>query len=107
METNLPGRLRNTSLPHGRGLLPLFDAVTNSIQSIEEAGLSSSAGMISVEIMRKARTGQFEFEEEQKKGGPDGTEDIIGFKVTDNGVGFNDANMKSALLSDLWAGVRE
>jgi hypothetical protein len=95
MGTNLRGRLRNTSLPYGRGLLPLFDGVINSIQSIEEAGLSSNGGRITVEIVRKAKTGQFEFEGEQKKRGPDACEDIVGFKVTDNGIGFNDANLES------------
>ena len=39
METNLQGRLRNTSLPYNQGLLPLFEAVINSIHSIEETGV--------------------------------------------------------------------
>jgi len=95
METNFPGRLRNTSLPYNRGLLPVFDAVVNSIHSIEEAGLSSQNGTITVEILRKVTTRQFDFDEEQKKRGPDACEDIISFKVIDNGIGFNDANMKS------------
>ncbi|MCY4290542.1 MAG: hypothetical protein OXC72_02130 [Roseovarius sp.] len=36
MKENLNGRLRNASLPINHGLLPLFDAVVNSIHSIEE-----------------------------------------------------------------------
>jgi len=32
MQTNLSGRLRNTSLPITSGLLPLFEAVVNGIQ---------------------------------------------------------------------------
>jgi len=36
MKTNLSGRLRNTSLPASHGLMPLFEAVVNSIHSIEE-----------------------------------------------------------------------
>ncbi len=95
METNLHGRLRNTSLPYSRGLLPVFDAVVNAIHSIEEAGLSPNEATITVEIFRKVTTGQFDFDEEQRKRGPDACEDIIGFKVIDNGIGFNDANMKS------------
>lgn len=95
METNLHGRLRNTSLPYGRGLLPVFDAVVNSIHSLEEAWLSPNDGTITVQILRKVTTRQFDFEGAQKKRGPDACEDIIGFEVIDNGIGFNDANMKS------------
>ena len=36
LQTNLKGRLRNTSLPKNHGLMPVFEAVVNSIHSIEE-----------------------------------------------------------------------
>lgn len=36
LQTNLKGRLRNTSLPKSHGLMPVFEAVVNSIHSIEE-----------------------------------------------------------------------
>ena len=36
MESNLKGRLRNTNLPKSNALLPLFEAVVNSIHSIDE-----------------------------------------------------------------------
>ena len=39
--TNLKGRLRNTDLPKSHGLMPLFEAVVNSIESIEEDDHSS------------------------------------------------------------------
>lgn len=55
METNLQGRLRNTSLPYNHGLLPMFEAVVNSIHSIEEAGLALHDGNITVEIIRDAQ----------------------------------------------------
>ncbi len=99
METNLQGRLRNTSLPYSNGLLPLFEAVANSIHSIEEAELSSNSGTISVEILRDTQA-QFDFEKNQKKPGPEASGDIIGFKIIDNGIGFNDVNMKSFLTLD-------
>ncbi|MGR3316921.1 MAG: ATP-binding protein [Candidatus Anammoxibacter sp.] len=94
METNLHGRLRNTSLPYSRGLMPLFDAVVNSIHSIEEAGLSLASGNITIEILRSTQT-QFDFESGKKSREPDIREDIVGFKITDNGIGFDDVNMKS------------
>lgn len=93
MDTNLQGRLRNTSLPLSGGLLPLFEAVVNSIHSIEEAGLSSTSGRISIEIMRSAQT-QLDFGDRGKRG-PEPIGDITGFKIVDNGIGFTDANMVS------------
>ena len=99
METNLLGRLRNTSLPYNHGLLPLFEAVINSIHSIEEAGLASKNGSITVEIIRDKQQ-DIDFDGGEKKHGPDACKDIIGFKVTDNGVGFTNPNMKSFLTLD-------
>lgn len=99
METNLQGRLRNTSLPYNHGLLPLFEAVVNSIHSIEEAGLSSSSGNITVEIIRNTQQA-FDFGGSSKKRGPDAYKDILGFKITDNGIGFTEPNIKSFLTLD-------
>lgn len=45
LQTNLKGRLRNTSLPKSHGLMPVFEAVVNSIHSIEEKG-NSDTGMV-------------------------------------------------------------
>lgn len=56
MESYLQGRLRNTPLPLGHGLLPLFEAVVNSIHSIEERGNSGSAGSIEIEVLRSPQT---------------------------------------------------
>jgi hypothetical protein len=97
LETNLPGRLRNTTLHYSNGLLPLFEAVANSIHSIEEAGLAPDKGQISVDILRDT---QSHFDFETKKPGPDPCGNILGFKITDNGIGFNETNMKSFLTLD-------
>src|SRR3954470_12912543 len=89
LQTNLAGRLRNTSLPLSSGLLPLFEAVVNAIHGIEETG--EQKGKIRVEILRKETTDEFRnFDEKSRK-----FDDIIGFKITDNGIGFTDENMKS------------
>lgn len=95
MQTNLGGRLRNTSLPLTAGLLPLFEAVVNSIHGIEEAGLSPETGRIVIEVLRKPKQERLQLERAEKKAGPAVHEDIVGFKVTDNGIGFTDANMQS------------
>ncbi len=99
MVTNLDGRLRNTALPLNQGLLPMFDAVINSIHAIEEAQLSTEAGRITVEIMRDPQQLLGDISNPKKRG-PDACKDIIGFKIIDNGIGFTDANMESFLTLD-------
>lgn len=94
MPTNLGGRLRNTPLPLTSGLLPLFEAVVNSIHAIEEAGISTVDGRIAITILRKAKQGSFDLNDSKKKG-PDALEDVVGFKIEDNGIGFTDENMAS------------
>jgi len=94
LATNLKGRLRNTDLPKSHGLMPLFEAVVNSIQSIEEAGIEASKGEIVVEVQRDIQAA-LSFEGKTGKRGPDPTAKIHGFKVIDNGSGFNEANYKS------------
>ncbi|MBN1125184.1 MAG: sensor histidine kinase [Sedimentisphaerales bacterium] len=94
MVTNLHGRLRNTSLTYNHGLLPVFEAVINSIHAIEERKLSTNQGKIAIEIIRDKQQ-DIEFEPDDKKRGPDPCKGIIGFKITDNGIGFTDPNMES------------
>lgn len=86
LQTNLKGRLRNTSLPKSHGLMPVFEAVVNSIHSIEEKD-NASSGKI---ILRVNRATQGALELDAKSLPP-----IIGFTISDNGCGFDDANFKS------------
>ena len=46
MNTFLAGRLRNTPLPRTHGLLPLFEAVVNSIQAVSTVTQSGGIGEI-------------------------------------------------------------
>lgn len=89
MQTNLHGRLRNTSLSYHHGHLPVFEAVVNSIHSIEELNNNSSIGKIILEINRIPQSSLDLSKNEEHK------EDITGFKIIDNGIGFNDDNMES------------
>jgi hypothetical protein len=88
LATNLSGRLRNTNLPNSHGLLPLFEAVVNSLHAIEDAGLPPGEGRIIISIMRN---------DQQTIPGLNiqDPQIIVGFKICDNGVGFNDTNMQS------------
>lgn len=94
MPTNLGGRLRNTPLPLTSGLLPLFEAVVNSIHAIEEAGIPTSEGRITIAILRTQKQGSLNLSDSKKRG-PDAHEDIVGFRIEDNGIGFTDDNMAS------------
>lgn len=90
--TNLANRIKHTSLPKSAGLMPLFEAVVNSIHSIEEAGVECANGNIVVEILRNS---QSSLNIGTEGPGRDALNDIVGFNVTDNGIGFDDVNMVS------------
>ena len=94
MITNLKGRLRNTNLPKTNGLLPLFEAVVNSIHSIEERTSNMTQGFIKVEIIRDPQE-RLQLDIDDKKRGPEAVANVIGFKIYDDGVGFTDKNMES------------
>lgn len=86
LQTNLKGRLRNTSLPKNHGLMPVFEAVVNSIHSIEEMN-NLPDGKITLRINRAT---QVNLDLDIKSQPP-----IIGFTIIDNGCGFNEINVKS------------
>lgn len=94
VNTHLPGRLRNTPLPFTHSLMPLFEAVVNSIHAIAEANLSTNQGKITIEIIRETQS-NLQLDREKTKRGAPPQEPIAGFKITDNGTGFNDKNMMS------------
>ena len=91
MESSLLGQVRNFSLPKKNGLIPLFEAVVNSIHAIEDrfslASDISELGEITVHIFREAEQNGLDFGPGRK---PERA--ITGFSVTDNGIGFDSAN---------------
>jgi len=89
MKTDMEGRIKNTDLPAYKPLLPLYEAIINALQAIEDN--KKKDGLITIEIFREETL----IEEEGKRLG-----DITMFIVTDNGIGFNDANFNSFLTSD-------
>lgn len=86
LQTNLRGRLRNTTLPRNQGLMPVFEAVVNSIHSIEEKG-NIHSGRIILTIIREPQS------EIDISNGSAPT--VLGFRIEDNGCGFNDINFNS------------
>nr|VFK51705.1 MAG: hypothetical protein BECKTUN1418D_GA0071000_101021 [Candidatus Kentron sp. TUN]VFK52295.1 MAG: hypothetical protein BECKTUN1418F_GA0071002_10073 [Candidatus Kentron sp. TUN]VFK52720.1 MAG: hypothetical protein BECKTUN1418E_GA0071001_10093 [Candidatus Kentron sp. TUN] len=85
LHTNLQGRLRNTHLSKNHGLQPVFETVVNSIHALEERGNLADGGTISLRIQRNP----------QEELDSNRTKDIDAFIVEDNGIGFNEDNMRS------------
>ena len=75
MKTDVTGRVKNTVLPSNKPLLPLYEALVNSIQAIEDA--AEKNGQIKVIILRNNQL----FGAQQPELG-----EISGFEVIDNGV---------------------
>jgi hypothetical protein len=93
MNTFLAGRLRNTPLPRTHGLLPLFEAVVNSIEAVAAAKPPVGSAEIVIEIERPPQQ-MLPLEGLGRRGAPP-QETIIGLRVRDNGCGFDDANLQS------------
>ena len=93
---DLPGRVKNFELPRTKPLMPLFETIVNSIYAIEERQQNEDKikGYINIEIIREPQM------RVQTEGIDSSINDITGFVVTDNGVGFDENNMKSFLQSD-------
>lgn len=105
LKTSLAGRVRNTSLPKSHALLPLMEAIVNSIQSIDARPSGQSGhGRIKVKVHRDA---QGEFDVGPVSPGRALLKPITGFTIEDNGVGFTPDNMVSfeTLDSDYKAGI--
>jgi len=98
VQSDLEGRIRNTTLPKKHGLIPLFEAVVNSIHAIEERfdGTETSLSEGKIEIIIE-RDSQAELDVAGKKlSAPR----IHSFEIRDNGVGFTEANWHSFNLLD-------
>lgn len=93
LKTSLAGRVRNTSLPKSHALLPLLEAIVNGIQAIDARPEDAAGpGRIDIRIQRES---QAELDLGTASPGPAPKKAIVGFSVTDNGVGFGPENMSS------------
>jgi hypothetical protein len=88
MLINLIGRVSNIKLPSTKALLPLYEAIINSFQSIEDLHSKDHAY---INIYIKREESQTTFADNQP---------IKSIVVEDNGVGFNNLNFKSFETSD-------
>src|SRR5258706_11706115 len=93
MKVDLVGKIKNTRLPQSKALFPMFEAVVNSFQAIEDASETGLSPSIDIVVKRDLAL--------------PGTEgDVDGFTVTDNGVGFNEINLDAFFTSDTQYKVR-
>src|ERR1700746_1494114 len=82
IKVDLQNQIRQTSLPKWKPLLPLFEAVINSVQAISDVR-PKITGSIRIDIERENTL----FDEDHPP--------IIGFRVKDDGIGLNDDNFAS------------
>lgn len=90
---NIRGRVKNFNLPKNQPLIPLFEAIVNSIHAIEERNVADKnfKGKIVIKIIRD---GQLSLD------GIGELPSICCFEIIDNGVGFNEPNLISFMESD-------
>ena len=84
MQANVIGRVRNTPLPQSQALLPLYEAIINSIDAIEDSGHELADGFIDIFILRQYPSALVVDDENN----PEIQNPISGFEIHDNGIGF-------------------
>ncbi|MBR4752371.1 MAG: ATP-binding protein [Thermoguttaceae bacterium] len=91
--TSLSGRVRNFTLPIKQPLVPLFEAIVNSINAINERmeKYGGEEGFIDVQVIRGG-------DKPLSEGWTE--ESVRGFTIRDNGIGFDEANMGSFMEAD-------
>jgi len=89
MDVDIKGRIKNLNLPKNKGLLPMFEAVVNSIHAFTEINEKSK-----IEIRIERDTSQGDLTD------PHYISPVLSFEITDNASGFNDVNFNSFSTSD-------
>ena len=89
MRIDLAGKIREKKLAFSNTLLPLFEAIVNSIQAIED-GSATKPGIINITVGRIPQT-NLEFEEASLIG----KAPVMDFTIRDNGIGFTEENFES------------
>ena len=85
MRLNLTGSVDELPVTPANGIHAVFEAVSNSIHAIREAGRSDE--IISVELVRDTRQAALDLTQQGKSDGR-GEAEVVEVRVTDNGVGF-------------------
>jgi hypothetical protein len=89
---NLAGKISNTTLSENKPLMPLFEAVVNSFQAIEDLGESHPTPRIEIIVDRDPvlSDGVGDLKEGE----------VDGFTIIDTGIGFTETNYIAFITSD-------
>ncbi len=92
-QTNILGKVRNTKLPKRKALWPLFEIISNSIHAIEDRS-NLKKGKIEINLIRNGLPELLDSIKDIE------IYPINSFEIIDNGIGFNDDNLKSFLTAE-------
>ncbi len=91
MDFDLIGKVKRTRLYYSQSLMPLLEAIINSIHATLYSEINN--GIIEVELIRDTTELNLGLDIEDLR-------PIKSFKITDNGIGFNEINYKSFETSE-------
>ena len=91
MQVDIRGKINEKKLAFNNTLLPLFEAVVNSIHAIEE-GSATNPGIVKIDLIRSPQS-------VVNFGEPGNVPPFRDFVITDNGIGFTDRNYDSYMIS--------
>lgn len=86
MLTNVRGLVERLELPKSKAMMPLFEAISNAIDAIEDVGYGFTDHSIKICLVAK---------HDLAHEGGDETLVVDGFDVIDDGIGFDDAHLAS------------
>jgi nitrogen fixation/metabolism regulation signal transduction histidine kinase len=86
MQANIKGLVERLKLANGKGMMPLYEAISNAMDAIIEAKKSGLTGGIDIRLipLRDLAT------EDQDDGFI-----VDGFEIQDNGVGLDSKNLEA------------
>lgn len=87
MQVDIKGKINEKKLAYSNTLLPLFEAIVNSIQAVEEDS-ATKPGIIEIEVIRSSQK-DIQFNDQES------LPEIVDFVIRDNGIGFNKINYES------------
>ena len=93
MGQHVPSRVRKVRLTPHEALHALFEAVANSIDAIETSGVGAT---VTINVIRDADKPVLATKKEKI-----GRHPLMGFRVTDDGPGFDELNYKCFGMADL------
>ena len=86
MDTNIKGLVRTLDLRHSQGMMPLYEAVSNAMDAVEDRTGKLTEGRIQIHLLRK---------QDLASAGTDQVQPVDGVRVVDDGIGFDAPHLAS------------